>query len=456
MHTYKSKYPGATLVEFRRDPPGFLARLARDHGDAVGFRLPGQLVILFNHPDLIRDVLVTRARSFAKGRGLERTKLLLGEGLLTSEGTLHLRQRRLVQPAFHRDRMAAYGSTMVQAAEKRTSAWQDGATIDVLHEMMALTLAVVGRTLFGAEVERDADTVRTAIEIALKTLTVATLPFAERLDWLPLPHMLRFRRARAQLDGIIYRLIQERRAGGDRGDLLSLLLLAQDAEGDGMGMTDLQLRDEAMTLLLAGHETTANALTWTWYLVSQHPAVERELHGELDRTLGGRAPTADDLGDLPYTRRVLSEAMRLYPPAWVVGRRAIVDCEVGSHAVPSGALVFVSQWVTHRDPRFFVDPERFDPERWTQEAAAARPKFSYYPFGAGPRVCIGEQFAWMEGVLVLATLAGRWQLRLVPGHPVVPQAIVTLRPKFGMRMTVQRRGISSEGGAHIRVRTKGG
>jgi len=206
-------------------------------------------------------------------------------------------------------------------------------------------------------------TVRTAIEIALKTLTVATLPFAERLDWLPLPHMLRFRRAKAQLDGIIYRLIQERRAGGDRGDLLSLLLLAQDAEGDGTGMTDLQLRDEAMTLLLAGHETTANALTWTWYLVSQHPAVERELHEELDRTLGGRAPSADDLPDLPYTRRVLSEAMRLYPPAWVVGRRAVIDCEVGTHTVPSGALVFVSQWVTHRDPRFFVDPERFDPER---------------------------------------------------------------------------------------------
>ena len=283
-------------------------------------------------------------------------------------------------------------------------------------------------------------TVRTAIEIALKTLTVATLPFAERLDWLPLPHMLRFRRAKAQLDGIIYRLIQERRAGGDRGDLLSLLLLAQDAEGDGTGMTDLQLRDEAMTLLLAGHETTANALTWTWYLVSQHPAVERELHEELDRTLGGRAPSADDLPDLPYTRRVLSEAMRLYPPAWVVGRRAVIDCEVGTHTVPSGALVFVSQWVTHRDPRFFVDPERFDPERWTQEAASARPKFSYYPFGAGPRVCIGEQFAWMEGVLVLATLARHWRLRLVPGHPVAPQAIVTLRPKFGMRMTVQRRG----------------
>jgi cytochrome P450 len=440
VHTYKGKYPGATLVEFRRDPPGFLARVARDHGDAVRFRFPGQPVILFNHPDLIRDVLVTRARSFAKGRGLERTKLLLGDGLLTSEGTLHLRQRRLVQPAFHRDRIASYGSTMVQAAERRASAWYEGATIDVLHEMMALTLAVVGRTLFGAEVEREADTVRTAIEIALKTLTLATLPFAERLDWLPLPHLLRFRRAKAQLDDIIYRLIQERRSGGDRGDLLSLLLLAQDAEGDGTGMTDLQLRDEAITLLLAGHETTANALTWTWYLVSQHPAVERELHGELDRTLGGRAPTADDLPDLPYTRRVLSEAMRLYPPAWVVGRRAVVDCEVGSHVVPSGVLVFVSQWVTHRDPRFFVDPERFDPERWTQEAAAARPKFSYYPFGAGPRVCIGEQFAWMEGVLVLATLARHWRLRLVPGHPVAPQAIVTLRPKFGMRMTVQRRG----------------
>jgi cytochrome P450 len=440
VHTYKSKYPGTTLVEFRRDPPGFLARLARDYGDAVRFQLPGQPVILFNHPDLIRDVLVTRARSFAKGRGLERTKLLLGDGLLTSEGDLHLRQRRLVQPAFHRERVAAHGSTMVRAADARTSVWQDGATVDVQHEMMTLTLAIVGRTLFGAEVEREADTVRGAIETALKTLTIATLPFAERLDWLPLPHMLRFRRARKRLDDIIYRLIQERRAGGERGDLLSLLLTAQDAEGDGGGMTDRQLRDEAMTLLLAGHETTANALTWTWFLVSQHAAVEQRLHEELERTLGGRPPTADDLSNLPYTRRVLSEAMRLYPPAWVVGRRAISDCEVGNHAVPSGALVFVSQWVTHRDHRFFTDPERFDPERWTPEATAARPKFSYYPFGGGPRVCVGEQFAWMEGVLVLASLARRWRLRLVPGHPVVPQAIVTLRPKFGMRMTLHRRG----------------
>jgi cytochrome P450 len=236
---------------------------------------------------------------------------------------------------------------------------------------------------------------------------------------------------------------ERRRTGADRGDLLSMLLLAQDTEGDGGGMTDLQLRDEAMTIFLAGHETTANMLTWTWYLLSRHPDIEARLHAEIDAALGDRLPTANDLARLPYSRMVLAEAMRLYPPAWIIGRRALGPFEAAGYEIPARSIILASQYVTHRDARWFPDPERFDPERFTPEQQAARPKFAYFPFGGGPRVCIGEQFAWMEGVLVLATIAQRWKLGLVPGHPVALQPIITLRPKFGMRMTVEARSISA-------------
>jgi cytochrome P450 len=310
---------------------------------------------------------------------------------------------------------------------------------------------VVGKTLFDADVEEEAEEIGGALTRALHSFSYAMLPYGELLDNLPLPPVIRFKRARARLDGTIYRLIAERRASGeDRGDLLSMLLLAQDTgEGGapapgaagGDRMSDLQLRDEVMTLFLAGHETTANLLTWSWYLLSRNPGAEARLHAELDAVLGrgGRAPTVDDLARLPYTRMVLAESMRLYPPAWIIGRRAVEPVEVAGYPLAPRTLVFVSQYVVHRDARWYPDPERFDPERWSPEGTACRPKFSYFPFGAGTRVCIGEQFAWMEGTLLLATIAHRWRLRLVPGHPVVPQPIITLRPKHGMRMTVEAR-----------------
>jgi cytochrome P450 len=266
------------------------------------------------------------------------------------------------------------------------------------------------------------------------------LPFSELLEKLPLPPRRRFERARARLDAVIYRIIEEhRREGRDRGDLLSTLLHAVDEEGDRTGMTDEQLRDEVMTIFLAGHETTANALSWTWYLLSQHPEVEAKLHAELAEVLAGRPPTAEDFPRLRYTEMVVAESMRLYPPAWAVGRLALEDHEVGGYLIPRGALVLVSQYVMHRDPRFFPDPERFDPERFTPEAKSARPQFSYFPFGGGPRRCIGEGFAWMEGVLILATLARRWRLRLVPGTDVRTEPRITLRPKGGIQMSVNRK-----------------
>jgi cytochrome P450 len=438
----RRRYPGEFALAITRRPLEFLTALAREHGDVAGFSISGQPIVLLSDPADIRDVLVTHGRSFHKGRGLERAKILLGEGLLTSEGDFHLRQRRLAQPAFHRTRINAYGQVMASYAHRRAAQWRDGAVLDVSREMAAYTLAVVGKTLFDADIEAEAHEIGEALSAAIAAFNLTVLPYGELLLHLPLPASRRFVRGRERLDATIYRMIGERRASGeDRGDLLSMLLLAQDTEGTGGGMTDRQLRDETMTLLLAGHETTANALTWAFYLLSQHPHVEGRMHAEIDM-LGDRVLGADDVARLPYTRAVLAETMRLFPPAWIVGRRALTEYEVGSYRFPARTIVLLSQWVVHRDPRWWPDADRFRPERWLAGGSAsdpARPKFSYFPFGAGTRVCIGEQFAWMEGVLALASFARDWRLELVPGHRVEPQPIVTLRARHGMRMTARTR-----------------
>lgn len=377
-----------SAAAFLKDQVGFLTRMAAKYGDVVSFRLGPERVFQLNHPDDVRDVLVTHQRCFKKGRGLERARRLLGDGLLTSD----------------------------------------------------LTMAIVGETLFGADVAADTPELGAAIGVFLDLFWTATFPFAEILERLPVPSSLRFRRARAGLDRTIYRIIAERREEGvDRGDLLSTLLLAQDTAGDGTAMTDAQLRDEVMTVFLAGHETTAVALTWTWYLLSQSPEVAAALHEEVDRVLAGVPPTVENLPRLCYTRMVLAEAMRLFPPAWNIARRALEPYEVRGYRVPAGSLVFMSQYVVHRDPRFFPDPLRFDPRRWAPGEEAARPRFSYFPFGGGSRQCIGEHFAWMEGVLLLATFAQHWRPALVPGHPVAPKPSLTLRPRYGMRMLLERR-----------------
>ena len=431
------------LFRVRRDLADFLLSLHRDQGDVARAKIGNLRVHLVAHPDHVRDVLVTHQRAFMKGHVLQRAKILLGEGLLTSEGEFHLRQRRLVQPAFHRQRIAAYARDMVNRAGVTSDRWRDGQTVDMDRAMMALTLAIVSRTLFDADVDAEADEIGGALTEVLRLFQTVFIPGMQWFDRLPLPHTRRFARARGRLDATIYRLIKERRAerarGQERGDLLSMMLAEQDAEGDGGSMTDEQLRDEAMTLFLAGHETTSNALTWTWYLLSQHPAVEARFHEEIDRVLGDRRITADDLASLPYTRMVLSESMRLYPPAYAIGRRALEDYQVEGITVPRGSLVVVSPLVTQRDARWFPDPERFDPSRWTPDAQASRPKFSYFPFGGGTRMCIGDQFAWTEGMLLLATLAQRWRAELVEGQRVAMRPMITLRPKYGMRMVLRRR-----------------
>jgi cytochrome P450 len=429
--------PLAALRAFRRDPIALLERLAA-LGDVVRLRVPGSDAFLLNHPDLVHEVLVAEHRAFHKGPTIQAAKLLLGESLLTSEGERHRRQRRLIQPMFHHERIAGYADAMVRRAELVASGWRDGAELDAHAEMASLTLGIVGETLFGADVdgERSA-TITRALTDTLSMFDRVYSPAFRMLVRLPTPTMRRYRRIEADLDRVIAELIAERRSAGASGDdLLSLLLRAEES---GSGMTDEEVRDEALTLVLAGHETTSNALAWTWYLLAQHPAAEARLHAELDDALAGRPPSASDLPRLRGAEAVLSESIRLRPPAWAIGRRAIRDVRIGEVDVPEGAIVVVSPWLLHHDARWWRDPEAFVPERWTSGEATRRPRSAFVPFGGGPRMCVGEPFAWMEGTLLLATIARRWRLRLVPGRPVTAQAVVTLRPRGGLPMVAERR-----------------
>jgi len=425
----------------------FHLKLARQYGDVVHFKFGQVGVYLVSHPDYIRDVLVVNHKKFAKiGKrvsGQMMLRKLLGNGLLLSENEFHLRQRRLMQPAFHRQRIAAYAQVMAEYAARTSERWRQlpaGAELDMAEEMMRLTLSVVGRTLFDADVEHDAPEVGQAMAelFALFNRTISPVHFL--LDKLRPGGGDRFHRARGKIDEIIYRTIRERRADGkDHGDLLSMLLMAQDEEGGTGGMNDEQVRDEAITLFLAGHETTALALGWTWYLLAQHPDIEAKLHAELDEVLGGRRPALEDVPRLRYTEMVVAEVLRLYPPAWMISRSVREEHEIGGYKLAPDCLVLISPYVVHHDPRYYPDPFKFDPERWTPEAKESRPKFSYFPFGGGNRICIGESFAWMEGVLLLACFGRKWKLRVQPEQKIGLQAMVTLRPKYGMKMRIEER-----------------
>jgi cytochrome P450 len=416
----------------------FLGRLGKEYGDISFFRLFGVPVCFINKPEYIERVLVSGVSDFAKSKDYAPLKTLMGNGLLTSEGEFWRRQRKLVQPAFHRERIAAYGEVMVRYAEKMMAGWRDAEMRDAHKDMMKLTLGIVAKTLFDADVTSDAMEVGETLEVAMERYSA--------LAWLAVflpPSMMApwnwiFRRTLRQLDTIIYRIIRARRESkSDPGDLLSMLLKAQ-AE-DGSQMTDQQLRDEVMTLFLAGHETTANALAWTWYLLSQNPEAEARLHAELQEVLAGRSPRIEDLQRLRYTQMVVKESLRLFPPAWGVGRETLREIQLGEYRVPAGTNVFISQWVAHRDARYFESAVDFLPERWTEEFEKRLPKFAYFPFGGGPRVCVGASFALMEAALLLATIAQKYRLVVDPGHPVVPLASVTLRPKHGIRVKLQRR-----------------
>jgi cytochrome P450 len=426
-----------SFKDYSRDPLGYLCALVREYGDIATLRYYNFRVYFVNHPSYIEEVLVTQNRKFIKGRILRANRRLFGNGLLTSEGDFWLRQRRLAQPAFHRTRIASYAATMVEFAERLVARWKGGEQRDIHAEMMRLTLQIVAKTLFDADVDRDAQEVgRTLAAIMELNSDFRKLIVTPR--WLPTPRNVKARIAIRRLDKIIFRLIEQRRAcGKDTGDLLSMLLAARD--DDGTRMNDAQLRDEALTIFLAGHETTANALSWTWMLLAQNPACEARLHEELAAVLAGRAPTLDDLPSLRYGGHVITESMRLYPPAWGMARVAIEDAEIGGYPIPKGCGVSLAQWSVHRDPRWFDAPLEFRPERWDGDLMKRLPRFAYFPFGGGPRQCIGNSFALMEATLLLATIAQRFRIRLVPGHPVVPMPTITLRPRYGIRATLEAR-----------------
>jgi cytochrome P450 len=431
------------VTPFRaRDPLTTITDWARKYGDIFHYRLLHFHVYFVNSPELVEQVLVTQNRKFQKGRALQANRELLGNGLLISEGETWQRQRRLMQPAFGRERIVGYGRTMVASTEKMLGGWRDGETRDIHKEMMALTLDIAARTLISVEIASVSDRIAKALEAIL---IVAARParILSLVRKFPSRTERNYVSAVRDLDEIVYGIIRERRAARSAGatqstpDLLGMLLAAQDE--DGSGMTDKQIRDETLTLLLAGHETTAIALSWAWYLLSENPATERKLHDELESVLGGRVPAVEDLPRLPYTERVVKEAMRLYPPAYIILRLSVEDCEMGGYKIPRGSSVGTSSWVVHRDARFFPDPEKFLPERWTEEFQRSLPRYAYFPFGGGPRVCIGAQFAMMEAMLALAGIAQRYSLKLVPGHPVETSPSITLRPRFGLRMTLHRR-----------------
>lgn len=428
------------LLDFARDALRYYTEWSRDYGDIVALRLGAWPAVLINRPDYAEYVLVENPHNFIKFPFFFRhVRAIFGHGLLTSEGEFWHRQRRLAAPAFHAQRLAGYGEATVRYTEGMLENWQPGDQRDVHADTMALTLRIAAKALFDAEVEKDVAEIGQAFsaivdEIAVRFRRPLLIP-----DAVPIPGNIRYVRGVRRVDQLVAKIIRERRdRGEDRGDLLSMLMLARDDEG--RSMSDRQLRDEVITLLLAGHETTALALSWTWYLLALHPEVDAKLAAELRDALGGRSPTVADLPQLRFTEHVVTEAMRLYPPAWGFGREALADCEIGGYAVPAGTTVIMSPWVSHRDPRYFEHPTEFRPERWGGDFAKQLPRFAYMPFGGGPRICIGNRFAMMEAVLILATIAQRFRLQWHGTRPVVPAPSITLRPQGGVWVKLEPRG----------------
>lgn len=441
--------PGAVpllghLGAFKKQPLEMLSTWWRQHGDALRFRLGPKTFYLFSHPDLAEEILVQQSDRFVKVYDPRRPvglALVLGNGLVTSSGEVWKRHRRIIQPVFHRSRMAAMADQIAQVGEQRIAGWADreGQPIDIAAEMMQLALEVISQTMFSTSMAQHIDRISHALRVSLKYAFDSFHNPLRLPSWVPTQRNREFRSVMQFMDGLIYGLLAERRrSGATQSDLLDLLLQARDEE-TGVGLTDQELRDEALTIFAAGHETTANALAWSWYLLATHPEAKAQFHAEVDRVLQGKTPSADDLQQLPYTRAVFDESLRLYPPAPAVQRKAASRTTVGGLSLSEGALVLVGTYNLHRHPAFWRDPERFLPERWlNSERPTAR--YAYLPFGAGPRACVGIHFASVEGPLLLALIGRRYDLQLAQ-ETVEPELMVTLRPKGGIRMMVQPRRV---------------
>ena len=423
--------------------------LLKTYGNIACYKFLGTLIVFINDPNYIREILVNQSASFVKERTVRRMKVLLGEGLITSDDPIHRRQRRIVAPAFHRQRIAAYGDQIVACADAQQKSWQPNEQIDIAAASMQLSLEIVARTLFNTEVTDDIRSINDEVNTIMGLYNfIVAFPRLEDFIYLPIPKLIKFRKAKGRLDAVVNRLIRgHRQAAVDEGDLLSMLLASRDeqadASGQHTGMSDEQIRDEVLTIFLAGYETVANGLTWTWYLLSQNPEVEARLHAELDTVLGTgqerRLPTLADYPNLRYTEQVFAESMRLYPPAWAMGRMSTRPVELGPYRIPPGAHFFFSQYMMGRSEEHFPNPLRFDPDRFSAENKARRPKYTYFPFGGGSRQCIGESFAWMEGVFSIATLAQRWRMSYAESTPPVVQEKITLRPRDPLLMRLTPR-----------------
>ena len=434
----KGHFLVGSLPEIQRDELDFLMAQVHEHGDVVHLKVVNHPVYILSHPRDIETVLVGKSSNFIKSVFLRESKALFGDGLLTSESTLWQKQRRLLQPSFNHDHILAYARTMTESAARMLATWKDGEERDVHQDMTRLTMEIVAKVLFGEEITSDAEQACTAFGMFFKQYDdrfgLYLIP-----EWLPTPENLRYRRAIKRLDEIVLRIIRRKVANdnGDSPDILSFMLRARE---DGKaGMSERQIRDEMMTLFFTGHETTALALAWTFYLLGLNPDKEQKLQAEVDAVLEGRAPTFQDLARLPYLEMVFKESLRLYPPAFGVVREAVNDCEIGGYPIPKGATLAMFQYSVHRDPRFFNRPEEFLPERWEKDFAKTLPRCAYFPFGAGPRLCIGNTFAQAEVPMLLATIAQKFQLKLVPGHRVATAPSLTLRPLNGIRVTLKKR-----------------
>lgn len=457
----KAVLPNKLLREFLHDPIKYLMNVARTYGEICHFKFGKQHVYLLTNPEYIDDILIKNHKNFTKSKTRQVTKRLLGEGLVTSEGEYHDRQRRIIQPTFHPNRIKAYGQIVTSYGNQMCQQWKDGVNIDIHKEMMDVTSAIISKAVLGSDVKSKYSTIGDALLTCMEYSNRVQMPFGELIQKIPILSINKgYQTAKKKLDSIVYDMIKQHRHDQSKGinhdhDLLYTLLQAQDKEAGIEKMTDSQLRDEVMTIFLAGHETTANALTWTFYLLSQHPNEEARLYEELCSVLGnskcedssskvtntitGRIPTVEDIPNLEYTERVLRESMRLYPPVWMIARQAINDYKVDKYIIPAGSIIIMSQYVMHHDPRYFSDPDLFYPDRWTKEARLKLRRFCYFPFGGGIRGCVGEPFAWMEAILLIATVCSKWKMHHDPSHKIKLKPLVTLRPKDGMNMVLEHR-----------------
>ena len=423
---------------FNQHPFNLLSDLGERTEPILVFRVAGEKIYFFNEPDLVKEVLVTNHAKLQKGRALNRLKPTLGNGLLTSEGELHQKQRRIIQPVFNHRNLQVYADPMAARASKLSASWEDSQPINMTAAMMALTLSIVCQTLFGADVESETNRVGELMTKIMEAFPFLLSPFAGVLEMLSFSKLREAAAARAELHGIVQRMIAARRSScNQRSDLLGLLFAAQDQETES-GMSEQQLEDEVTTIFMAGHETTANALAWTFYLLAQHPGFDQQLRIQLCQVLGDRPPAVAQLPKLTLLDQLIHESLRLYPPAWTIGRRAIEDVQIGSAEISKGSLLVVSPWTMHRSERFYAHPAEMRPERWTETFRRQLPKYAYFPFGGGPRQCIGEGFAWMELKVLLAVLLRHWRIELIPGQNIRPKPAITLRSNHPIRVVIHR------------------